>query len=187
MASSDSPTLGAAFRHTKVRESLPVFARNGEVVFSRGTRFPPHCVRCGAHAEASLRATLRWHPAWVYGLLLVNPLFYVVVAATLTAGAEVDVPICRRHAAQRRQMLVGGWSGIAVSLALLMGALWSLGPGSVVLPWVLTALGAVTTLASVIALSRSSAPLKAVEINEFSVRAEGAAQAFLDKLPPATG
>jgi len=48
---------------------------------------------------------------------------------------------------------------------------------------VLTALGAVTALASGIALSRSDALLQAVEINDFGVRATGAGQAFLDKLP----
>jgi hypothetical protein len=174
MAGGDSPTPGAVCRHAEVRERLPVFTRNGEVVFSRGTRFPPHCVKCGAQAAVTRRVTLYWQPgSFSVSLVIDLP----------TENAVVDLPLCLHHAARRRQMIQGGWSGVAVSLALLLGALWSLGPESRTTPWVLTALGAVTALASGIALSRSDDLLQAVEINDFGVRARGAGQAFLDKLP----
>jgi len=174
MVGGESPTQGAAVRHAELREALPVFARGREVVFSRGTRFPPHCVTCGAQAAVTRRVTLYWQPGSFSVSLVVD---------LPTESAVVDLPLCLHHAARRREMILGGWSGVAMSIALMLGALWSLGPGSRGVAWVLTALGAVTALASGIALSRSDALLQAVEINDFGVRATGAGQAFLDKLP----
>ncbi len=174
-AGGESPTQGAAFRHAEVREALPVFARGGEVVFARGTRFPPFCVTCGAQAAATRRVTLLWKPgSFLASLVVIFP----------TQSAVVDLPLCLHHVARRRQMILGGWLGVAVSLALMLGALRNLSPGSRGVAWVLTALGAFTALASGIALSRSDALLQAVEINDVGVRATGAGQAFLDKLPP---
>lgn len=171
---SDASAPGAGSRHAEVRENLPVFAHHGEVVFSQRARFPPFCVECGAQAAVTRRVTMHWQP----GSFAVS-----LVVDLPTERAVVDLPLCVHHAARRRQMTLRGWSGMAVSIALLLGALWSLGPGSRTVPWVLTALGAVTALASGIALSRSDALLQPVEINEFGVRARGAAPAFLDKLP----
>lgn len=183
MADSDSSAQGAVFRHAEVRESLPVFARNGEVVFSQRTRFPPYCVKCGAHAETSLRATLRLHPGWVYWLLLVNVILYALVATAMTKQAAVELPLCLHHAARRRQALLGGWAAFVGSLVLFVGALLRLGSGDSNVPCAVAAVAAVTALGSLIAVSRASTPLQPVEINDFGVRAKGASQAFLDKLP----
>ena len=111
--------------------------------------------------------TLYWKPGSFAASLVVD---------FPTESAVVDLPLCLHHAARRRQMTLGGWAGFAASLALLLGAFWILGPGSRTVPWVLTALGAITALASGIALSRSDALLQAVEINDFGVRARGASQ-----------
>ena len=63
-----------------------------------GAKLPDRCIKCnGPRSGKRIRTRLFWHPAWVYGLILLNPLIYFMMALHVRLEASVALSLCRRH------------------------------------------------------------------------------------------
>jgi hypothetical protein len=84
---------------------------------------PDVCMKCGAPAEVYKDHQFRWHPGWVFFLILVHLLVYAVVAFALTKKRRVRVPLCHahRHHWVARQVVL--FVGFAFFLFLGIGAI----------------------------------------------------------------
>src|SRR6185437_12671639 len=58
---------------------------------------PMVCMCCGDEATTTVKRTLRWHPGWVYVLILAHVLIYAIVAIIMTKKATINAPLCDRH------------------------------------------------------------------------------------------
>lgn len=84
---------------------------------------PDVCMKCGAPAEVHKDHLFRWHPGWVFVLILVHILVYAIVALALTKKRRVRVPLCRahRHHWLWRQVVI--FAGFALFVLLGVGAI----------------------------------------------------------------
>ncbi len=87
---------------------------------------PDVCMKCGAPAEVHKNHLFRWHPGWVFVLILVHILVYAIVALALTKKRRVRVPLCRahRHHWLWRQVII--FAGFALVVVLGFGAMIAL-------------------------------------------------------------
>lgn len=94
------------------------FWREGDVlVLLKAGALPDRCIVCNDPAAGfRLKQKLFWHPPLVY-VLLVSPLIYVLVALIVRQSAVVHVGLCSRHRARRRNGILIGWLGSALSVA----------------------------------------------------------------------
>ena len=83
---------------------------------------PDVCMKCGAPAEVYKHHRFRWHPGWVFVLILVHILVYAIAALALTKKRRVRVPLCHahRHHWLSRQVIL--FVGFAVFVLLGVGA-----------------------------------------------------------------
>lgn len=109
-----------AYRPMQAQDALPIWSDGDELVFSRNTRFPPCCIKCGAASSTELRKTLVWHPQWLYVLILFPGwLIYLIVALAMQKKAEVALPLCQHHHDRRRRWMVGAWSTALLGLCVM--------------------------------------------------------------------
>jgi hypothetical protein len=84
---------------------------------------PDVCMKCGAPAEVHKDHLFRWHPGWVFFLILVHILVYAVVALALTKKRRVRVPLCHAHRHHWVVRQVAIFVGFAFFLFLGIGAI----------------------------------------------------------------
>ena len=81
------------------------------------------CMKCGAPADTYKDHLFRWHPGWVFFLILVHLLVYAVVAIALTKKRRVRVPLCHAHRHHWVARQVALFVGFAFFLFLGVGAI----------------------------------------------------------------
>jgi len=151
-----------------------ILRREGPLlVVSKNARLPKRCVRCNTPVVTEMMThTFRWHPAWIYLVLLASPVVYVIVAVLVRQRAVVTWGLCREHAAQRRNQTLVAGSLAALGVALFVAAGY-FHDGS----WVLA--GLASLLAAIIWAVMGTRVLVPVEIDYHQVRFKGCGPAFL--------
>lgn len=175
-----------AYRPMQAQDALPIWADGDELVFSRNTRFPPCCIKCGAASSTELHKTLVWHPQWLYVLILFPGwLIYLIVALAMQKKAEVALPLCQPHHERRRRWIVGAWATGLLGL-VVMCAVPTLAPAMSQDDALCAGMG-VGTLLMVAALIGGIVGARVVHpthIDDRMVRVKGAGRAFLAMAPP---
>jgi len=144
---------------------------------------PPRCFKCNEPATGTpLRRKLYWnHPALLLlilvGILIrIGILLYIIVAIITRKRAKVDIQLCDRHRAVRRNFILLGWIGAFASMALFaLGA-------SVHQP-IIYGIGVVTFFGCVIVGLRMAGTSRAKRIRKKTVWMTGAGKEFLASLP----
>jgi len=92
---------------------------NKQLVTRSETPFPDRCVKCNGPANGfQLKRVLYWqHPAY-YLLLLLNLLILIIVILIVRKKAVLNIGVCEKHRAQRRQAIAIGWIGSLAGLVL---------------------------------------------------------------------
>lgn len=108
-------------------QTAPGAKRQGNLLFvPLGVALPPYCVRCGAPSTGEpIKQNYRWHPSWVYLLILPGVLIYLIVAAIVSKKCILAVPVCDAHRRQRLNFLLVGLALLlmCVPIGLLFGRL----------------------------------------------------------------
>lgn len=83
--------------------------REGKYVFVPvGQDLPPRCVICNAEVTAPIKQkTMYWHSQWLYLLILLNVVFYAIVAVLVRKKTKVSPGYCTVHLAARRRKING--------------------------------------------------------------------------------
>jgi hypothetical protein len=158
--------------------------RLGERPWEDG-ELPDVCMKCGAPADANRDHQFRWHPPWVFFLILVHLLVYAIVAMALTKKRRVRVPLCHAHRNHWVWRQVVSFGGFAVLLFLGIGALIALtdsGPGRRGdalggLLCVGTVVGLIVWL-GLVAILQSTA-IRPREITNYGITLDGVSPAFV--------
>jgi len=151
---------------------------DGKKVMTYNQRaLPARCYKCNhAAVEPPLKRKLYWHPVAYYLLIFVNLIVYVLVAMVVRKRASVDVYLCARHIQRRKYFIIGGWSGTALGMVMLMtGIAENIGA--------LTAVGFFVILLAIIVAMRGASLIRATRIKGDTVWLSGAGKEFLASLP----
>ena len=94
------------------------------LVMSRDASLPDYCVKCDAPAGGfRLKRNLSWHHPALFLVILLAWLLYLILAMVLRKRATVYLGLCREHYEKRRTFLIAGFVTLAVSFALIVGAI----------------------------------------------------------------
>ena len=94
------------------------------LVMSKDASLPDYCVKCDAPANGfRLKRNLSWHHPALFLLILLAWLLYLILAMVLRKRATVYLGLCREHYEKRRTFLIAGFVTLAVSFALIVGAI----------------------------------------------------------------
>lgn len=151
------------------------------LIHGRSGEFADRCVKCNAPVSGpKMKRILYWHHPAVYVVLLLNVLFYAIVAMAVRKKAEVHIGLCEEHRAKRRLAIMIGWVGSLLSLGATIAGFAANVP----------VVGVIGMLAFLVALiwgivgSRAVMPMK---IDDYYVRVSGVCKAYLDALPEWSG
>ena len=88
------------------------------LVMSKGAALPQRCVKCNEPTHGLvLKRKLSWHHPAIYLIILVALLVYLIVALFLRKNAIVEVGLCEKHLARRRQGVLIIWLLFLVGVA----------------------------------------------------------------------
>ncbi len=164
---------------------VPSASSDGKkLIVPRGGALPANCVKCGAPADRPWKRNFRWHPSWMY-ILIVFPgiLIYAIVALIVQKKMSMVVPLCEIHHGERtRYLIIGGilfvaWIPATILLNLYMGV------SDTATAWI----SAGTFLASVVFLVLANRALRPTLIDQTHGEFTGACREFLDLLPAKIG
>lgn len=95
-----------------------VWCDGKRLVARKTAEFPYRCLKTNEAAESHLRKKLRWHPQWVY-VLVISPIIYVIVSLILTKRATFDLPYSQQVRQRIRMATVGTWISLAVGILFI--------------------------------------------------------------------
>ena len=147
------------------------------LVMSKDASLPDHCVKCDAPANVRLKRNLSWHHPALFLLLLLAWLIYLILAMALRKRATVYLGLCQQHYERRRNSLIAGFITLAVSLALVFGAIASEYP-------LVALLGLFGILASAIWLAFIARVVNVKKIDDRFVWLTGIDKNYLARFPP---
>ncbi len=153
-------------------------SRDGKKVMTYNQKsLPPRCYKCNhAIVEPPMKRKLYWHPVGYYLLILVNVILYAVVAMVVRKRASVELYLCAQHSKRRKYFIIGGWSGTALGIAMLIvGISEDIG--------VLTAIGFLVIFLAILVGLRGASLTRATRIKGDTVWLSGAGKEFLASLP----
>jgi hypothetical protein len=71
---------------------------------------PDRCVKCNAPADDKiLKATVHWHPAWLFLLILPGVLVYALVAMVMQQSGTLGYRLCTNHRRARSMWIALAW------------------------------------------------------------------------------
>jgi di/tricarboxylate transporter len=145
---------------------------------SKDASLPDYCVKCDAPADGfRLKRNLSWHHPALFLLILLAWLLYLILAMVLRKRATVYLGLCREHSEKRRTLLIAGFVILAVSVALIFGAIASDYPA-------VALLGLVGILASAIWLAFIARVVTVKKIDDQFVWLNGINENYLSRFPP---
>ncbi|MBT3374753.1 MAG: DUF4339 domain-containing protein [Lentisphaerae bacterium] len=154
-------------------------ARTGkQLVVAKGAQLPDRCLKCSAPATHSFRKLLRWHPSWVYILVIVNLLVFAIVAMCIQKKADFTFKLCDKHwGIRRRDRTIAGLA-LVFGVGLFIGGLVAIENAR----WVFLVGLAVLLFSGVYGIARGGtvAPSKITETHAFI---KGAGDEYLAELP----
>ncbi len=161
--------------------SSDAWASGNHLIVGHAAVLPAICIKCGRPAEPQpVNRRFRWHPPWMYVLIIVGLLIYVIVAAIASKHISIKLPLCRRHGEKYRTL---GWA----SAILLLGAIPEMIVAGTYLPdsqqgYGILA-GFVAIAAGLACLILHGSILRPSEINAQYGQFSGADRSFLQYLP----
>ncbi len=148
------------------------------LVMSKDASLPDYCVKCDAPADGfRLKRNFSWHHPALFLVVLVATLVYLILAMVLRKRATVYLGLCREHYEKRRTFLIAGFVILAVSFALIFGAIASDYPAFALL-------GLVGILASAIWLTFVARVVTVKKIDDRFVWLTGINENYLSRFPP---
>ena len=168
----------------RVREGLSVGHGSGNawrdgnlVVTISGSTLTGRCVKCnGVENLSHTSSALRWHPRWVYLLLLLTPITYWVGLLATQRSAWVAISVCSQHRRHRGTLTAAGWLCVVLSVGLAAAAAYF--PSLVIMVGV-----GVVLAGGAMMFNRQWNPLSAAKIEGNYVWLRGCGRAFVDALP----
>ena len=147
------------------------------LVMSRDASLPDYCVKCDAPADGfRLKRNLSWHHPALFLLILLAWLLYLILAMVLRKRATVYLGLCREHHEKRRTFLIAGFVTLAVSFALIVGAIAWEYPA-------IALLGVLGILASAIWLAFVARVVTVKKIDDQFVWLNGINENYLSRFP----
>jgi hypothetical protein len=149
-----------------------------KLIVPRFGGLPANCVKCARPAERPWKKQFRWHPSWMY-IMIIFPglLIYAIVAMIVQKKMDINLPMCEVHHTERKRNL---WIGGILTLGALPGGLLLGNLGTTETGWLV---GFLSFLAGLVFLVIAGRSLRPVLIDETHGEFTGACQAFLDLLP----
>ena len=94
-----------------------VWRDGNTLVMTKDALLPDQCVKCNAPTHGyRLKRNFSWHPPVLALLIFVGLIVYVLVAAFVSKRATVHIGVCTEHMQRRRNLLIVGWSMLAIGL-----------------------------------------------------------------------
>ncbi len=138
---------------------------------------PDRCVRCNAPAYGfRLKRKFYWHPPAYFLFIFLNLLIYAIVAMCVRKGATLDIGLCEKHRARRKQGLIVCWTGVLIAVGMFIAA-------GVFESAVLTIGGIVLLLAGIIYASITGIRVSPSKITKENVWLKGVDANYLAELP----
>jgi hypothetical protein len=144
-------------------------------IFLKGAPLPPRCVRCNEPTRLMTKRRLHWHHPGLY-LLLINILVYALVVLASRKSADVLIPLCMKHRAERRRALLAAWIGCPTGIAVCVY-------GMAVDNVAAGLAGLYTVLAAAVFGAVGARILSVVHIDAHLVRVRGLDPSWLRELP----
>jgi hypothetical protein len=152
--------------------------RSGALLIARhGATLPPRCVKCNALVNEPLKkARFYWHHQAWFVLVLLNIILYAVVSLFVRKHADVTFGLCAEHKRRRNLALLIGFSGIALSIAVIVVAALASAPA-------LIPIALVMILGFIVYTVVRARALLPVRIDRFGAQLKGCGEDFLASLP----
>jgi hypothetical protein len=148
-----------------------------KLVMSKDATLPQWCIKCNAPTNGLvLKRKLTWHHPAIYLILLVAALIYVIVAMVVRKRATVEIGLCEKHLAKRRQ---GLWITYLLFFLGVGGFVLAIAAEDVTYLLV----GVVLLLASVIFALAAVRIVLPTKIDDRFVWLKGVNEDYLDRLP----
>ena len=171
------PPLPVAPPTVRLQRQSTIFRDGARLVVEPGASLPDRCVKCNAPAEGfTKRFNLSWHHPAIYFTILAGVLIYVIVALIVRKTARINIPLCPRHRAKRRNIIL---IGLGVFLLGIVGFFTAaaLDNGWYVL------VGFVLFIGGIITMVVGSQTVTPALINERAAWLKGVCPDFLAELP----
>src|SRR6185503_14036738 len=98
-------------------DSAGIWREDNTLVMTKDASLPDQCVKCNAPAHGfRLKRNLSWHHPAIYLVIIVAWVIYLVLAIALSKRATVYLGLCAEHVKQRKNLLIAGWSMLAIGL-----------------------------------------------------------------------
>jgi hypothetical protein len=153
------------------------------LVLLKGTPLPDRCVTCNRPTRYRWRRTFYWAPPALRLLILLNVLIYAVVMIAVRKRADLDIPLCEEHNAQRSANTRNGWLLALLGLVLNVASYFAIGDEGPLVVF-LCGLGVIGLFAGAI-IASNAIPLQVKKIDDYYVWMKKAGPEFLRTLPPA--
>jgi hypothetical protein len=154
-----------------------VWRDQSKLVMSKDATLPQWCIKCNAPTNGLvLKRKLNWHHPAIYLILLVALLIYLIVAMVLRKSATVEIGLCEKHLAKRRQ---GLWITYILFFLGVGGFVLAIAAEDVTYLLV----GVVLLLASVIFALAAVRVVVPAKIDDRFVWLKGVNEEYLNRLP----
>jgi GYF domain 2 len=147
------------------------------LITQSNAELPSCCVKCGEPSTNKLKRTLYWHNQAIYLLVLVSPIIYIIVAMIVRKSGKLQVPLCERHLASRKQGILIAWFLVLLAAGCFAAGISYDKPEF----FIGFALLLLTGLITGIVKSRTLVPTK---IDDQYLHLKGACAKFLELFPP---
>lgn len=115
-----------------------VWSQGELLVMRKGALLPvDRCFRCDQPPAERQKLSIYWHPPSYYFLIVLGLLPYALVALAGRELAEVEVPLCARHADRRRNRFLAALAGlgaVVLSSVVVAAVVASFGVAEVLVP-----------------------------------------------------
>lgn len=154
-----------------------VWRDSKKLVMSKDATLPQWCIKCNEPTHGLvLKRKLSWHHPALYLILLVATLIYLIVAMVMRKRATVEIGLCEKHLAKRRQ---GLWITYILFFLGVGGFVLAIAAGDVTY----LLLGVVLLLASVIFGLVAVRVVVPAKIDDRFVWLKGVNEEYLNRLP----
>jgi hypothetical protein len=158
--------------------------RDGKtLVMVKIARLPSRCVKCNEPATNRLKRTLYWYNPLLFLLILASPLIFIIVALIVRKSVKVEVPLCERHRALRKNGMLAGVGIFLVGIILCFSP--AMGKDDIYVYGLIS--GIVLFFVGLIVMAVASQVVTASKIDDTHAWLKKVSPLYLATLPPLPG
>jgi hypothetical protein len=150
-------------------------------------QLPPVCLVCGGKARSLTSKVMRWHPSWVYVLILLGLLPLLIGILLTQKSCRLEAPLCREHKNHWFSRSLVTWLsflGLIFVIGILVAVLSSRQPGRGDDTFAFVCLGSVVLVLVwlIIVAVLNQTAVRPSEITDRHITLNGVSPEFVDAL-----